>query len=41
MIQEGLLPCNELLGCFTGTSSKTKDEIPSAVKLHHVPNGNC
>lgn len=28
-IQEGLQPCNELIGCFT--NSKTAEEIPQAI----------
>jgi hypothetical protein len=28
-IQEGQLPCNELIGCFT--NSKTTEEIPPAI----------
>lgn len=32
-IQEGLLPCNELLGCFT--NSKTVEEIPPAIAKQH------
>ncbi|KAG5680706.1 hypothetical protein PVAND_010197 [Polypedilum vanderplanki] len=34
-IQEGLLPCNELIGCFT--NSKTKEEIPPAIAKQHQP----
>jgi hypothetical protein len=32
-IQEGLLPCNELIGCFT--NSKTTEEIPPAIAKQH------
>ncbi|CRK99012.1 CLUMA_CG011962, isoform A [Clunio marinus] len=35
-IQEGLLPCNELIGCFM--NSKTAEEIPPAIaKQHQTP----
>lgn len=34
-IQEGLLPCNELIGCFT--NSKTTEEIPPAIAKQHLP----
>ena len=40
-IQEGLLPCNELIGCFT--NSKTSEDIPPAIAKQHEPktqNGN-
>lgn len=32
-IQEGLLPCNELIGCFT--NSKTTEDIPTAIAKQH------
>lgn len=34
-IQEGLLPCNELIGCFT--NSKTSEDIPPAIAKQHEP----
>ncbi|XP_070493239.1 glutamate--cysteine ligase [Chironomus tepperi] len=40
-VQEGLLPCNELIGCFT--NSKTSEEIPPAIAKQHelkAQNGN-
>ena len=40
-VQEGLLPCNELIGCFT--NSKTSEDIPPAIAKQHepkAPNGN-
>lgn len=37
-IQEGLLPCNELIGCFTNT--KTTEEIPPAIAKHIGPSTN-
>lgn len=37
-IQEGLMPCNELIGCFT--NSKTSEEIPSAIAKQNCPESN-
>lgn len=35
MVQEGLLPCNDLTGCFP--MSKTTEDIPPAIAKQHQP----
>lgn len=37
-VQEGLLPCNELIGCNINT--KTTDDIPQAIEKNLL-NGNA